>query len=111
MRITLSPLALGAITLVLAVSGCGSSGGGPSDSRFVDALNLSTVQGSYAMDDNPFCSIAQLLHDSGEVRDQSDSGRVLASRDGSVGIKVITPFAPSCRKQAQQKLDKLAKKG
>jgi hypothetical protein len=96
--------------VVLVAGGCGSSKGVP-DGRFVDALNLKTVQGSYAIGGNPFCSISKLLHDSGEVQDAAASGRVLASSDRTIGIQVITPFAPSCQKQAQKKLDKLAKKG
>ena len=95
---------------MLVIAGCGS-GKGVADGRFVDALNLKTIQGSYAIGGNPFCSISKLLHNSSEVRDAAASGRVLASSDRSIGIQVITPFAPSCQKQAQKKLDKLARKG
>ena len=97
---------------MLALSGCSSSGSGVPDSRFVDALNLTSQQGSYVMDHNPaFCSISKLLHNSSEVRDAAKSGGVVASRDATVGIQVVTPFAPACRKEAEQGLDKLAKKG
>ena len=112
MRIKLRSPVLLMSALLLALAGCSSAGSGVPDSRFVDALNLTSQQGSYVMDHNPaFCSISKLLHDSGEVHDAAKRGGVVASRDGTVGIQVVTPFAPTCRKEAEQGLDKLARKG
>jgi len=111
MRITTRSTVLPIGAVLLALSGCGSSGGIP-DSRFVGALNLTSAQGAYVMDNNPaFCSIARLLKSSSDVRDAAKSGGVVASSDGTVGIQVVTPFAPACRKEAQRGLDKLARKG
>jgi hypothetical protein len=107
-----SPLILmSALAFAFALGGCGSANG-VSDQRFVDALNLTSQQGSYVMDHNPaFCSISKLLHTSSEVHDAAKSGGVVASGNGTVGIQVVTPFAPACRREAEQGLDKLAKKG
>ncbi len=103
--------ALAAAVAVLALGGCGSSSGdGVSDAQFIDALGLTMKDGHYVIEKNPFCSIAQLLHDSGEVSDAASSNRVLASKDASVGIEVLTPFAPSCRKQAEKALNRLSRK-
>jgi hypothetical protein len=33
---------------------------------------------------------------------------VIASRDATVGVEIVKPFAPSCQKQAQRKLNRLA---
>jgi predicted small lipoprotein YifL len=103
--------ALLAIVATLSVGGCGSSGGsGVPDAKIVAALGLTTVNGNYVIDKNPFCSVQKLLHDSTEVKDAASSGLVLASKDATVGIKVISPFAPACRKNAEKALQKLAKK-
>lgn len=102
--------ALLAIVAALAVGGCGSSGSGVPDAKIVAALGLTTLHGNYVIDKNPFCSVQKLLHDSTEVKDAASSGLVLASKDATVGIKVISPFAPTCRKDAEKALQKLAKK-
>ena len=97
----------------LAAAGCGSSTNGISDARIVEALGAKSVAGSYAIGGNPFCSVSRLLHDSGEVADaeKTDKGHVIAARDGSVGIVIVTPFAPKCVPDAQKSLNKLANKG
>ncbi len=85
MRLTLPSSVLSAVLALLAVAGCGSSSAdGVSDAKLIDALGLTTVDGHYVIDKNPFCSIARLLHNSGEVSDAASSKRVLASegRDG-----------------------------
>jgi hypothetical protein len=99
-------LAVGAAAAVAA--GCGTGSEGVSDAKITAALDMKRVQGHYAIDGNPFCSVSKLLHDSGEVKDESSTHRVIASRDGSVGIEIIRPFAPSCKRRAVHELDRLA---
>ena len=90
--------------------GCGSGGSSISDSKIVDALGLKQTARGYEMDNNPFCSVTQLLHDSGEVSDASDlKGKqfAISSPKGTVGIVVQKPFAPNCERDAKGKLKKL----
>ena len=103
--------ALAAAIAALLLGGCGSSsGGGVSDGQLVAALGLTMKDGHYVIDKNPFCSIDRLLHDSGEVSDAASSKLVIASKDATVGIEVLTPFAPSCRREAEKALTKLSRK-
>ncbi len=97
------------ITALTALGGCSGGGGGVPDSKIRSALQMKSVQGHLAIKDNPFCSTTKLLNDVGEVRDASSSGRVIASRDHTVGVEVIKPFAPGCRNFAERKLDMLAR--
>jgi hypothetical protein len=91
------------------LGGCGSTGKtGTSDAKIITALDMKKVQGHYAIDSNPFCSTSKLLNDSDEVKKASSSRRVIASRDGTVGIEIMKPFAPSCRTEAQRHLNHLA---
>jgi hypothetical protein len=101
-----SPLAAAALLAAAAGCGSGSSGGVP-DSRIISALHLEMVHGHYAVDRNPFCSVAKFLHNSQEVKDAGSTGRVIASRDGTVGIEIIRPFAPRCKRLATHRLDRL----
>jgi hypothetical protein len=100
-------LAVGAATAV-AAAGCGSSTEGIPDAKIIAALDMNMVQGHYAIKGNPFCSVSKLLHDSQQVKDASSTGRVIASRDGTVGIEIIRPFAPSCKHRAIPVLNRLA---
>jgi hypothetical protein len=91
------------------LGGCGSSGSsGVPDSKIVAALDMKKVQGRYAIDANPFCSVSKLLNDADKVKKASSSGKVIASRDATVGVEIVKPFAPSCRDKAQRTLDRLA---
>jgi hypothetical protein len=101
-------LAVGAATAV-AAAGCGSSSTeGIPDAKIIAALDMKMVQGHYAIKGNPFCSVSKLLHDSQQVKDASSTRRVIASRDGTVGIEIIRPFAPSCKHRAIPILNRLA---
>ncbi len=101
-----------ALALLAAAPGCGSSSSsdGVSDAQMVGALDLTTKAGHYVIDKNPFCSIQKLLHDSGEVSDAASTGLVVAAKNQTVGIQVIAPFAPACKRDAEKNLQKLAKK-
>src|SRR3954453_22773905 len=95
-------------TAAALVGGWGtSSDSGIPDSKIVAALDMKKVQGRYAIDANPFCSVSKLLNDADEVKKASSSGKVIASRDATVGVEIIKPFAPSCRDKAQRKLNRL----
>jgi hypothetical protein len=92
------------------LGGCGTTttDSGVPDSKIIAALDMKKIQGHYAIDDNPFCSTSKLLNDADEVKRASSSHRVIASRDATVGIEIIKPFAPSCGAKAQRKLNRLA---
>jgi hypothetical protein len=107
----LLPTLIAALLAAAGLAGCGSSSSGISDAKIVDALGLSSQGGKYVMDGNAFCTVDSLLHSDQEVNDAAKGHAVIASKDGSVGIQVATPFAPSCKDDAQKKLDKLARKG
>jgi hypothetical protein len=106
----LHALSLGLVAAT-AVAGCSSGGSDTAQSKIVEALQMKTVQGHLAMEGNPFCSVSKVLNEATEVNDASSSGRVIASRDHTLGVVVIKPFAPSCRNFAERKLDKLARGG
>jgi hypothetical protein len=98
--------------LALVVAGCGSSGGksGVSDANIVDALHLDSTAGSYTIH-GTLCGVSKLLHTADEVSkaDSANPGRVLASKDASVGIVILPPFAKSCEKDARKGLNSLTK--
>jgi hypothetical protein len=100
-------LAVGAASAA-ALAGCGAGAEGVPDAKIIAALDMKKVQGNYAIDGNPFCSASKLLHDSQEVEDASSTRRVIASRDGSLGIEIIRPFAPRCKRKAVKALNHLA---
>jgi hypothetical protein len=94
-----------AVALVLAVAGCGS-GSSVSDAKIVDALGLKRVGSGYQMNGDPFCTVDQLLNDTGEVAG-ADSAHLIAGPKGRIGIEVKTPFAPSCARKAKDALRRL----
>jgi hypothetical protein len=103
---------LATLVVVLAMVGCGS-GSSTSDSKIADALGLKQKGGGYEMGGNPFCTVVQLLNDSGEVSSASDeTGHqfAISGPKGKIGIVVRKPFAPSCERQAKDGLRKLERK-
>ncbi len=102
-------LAIGTAAAVMAACGTTTTTtSGVPDSKIIAALDMKKVQGRYAIEANPFCSVSKLLNDSDKVDNAKSSHRVIASRDATVGIEIIKPFAPSCQKKAQRKLNRLA---
>ena len=94
-----------------AASGCGSSSQ-VSDSKIASALDLKQTSDGYEMSGNPFCSVDQLLNDSGAV-DSADKSKgsqefVIASPNGDVGILARKPFAGACKRQAEDGLKRLS---
>ena len=107
MRVQSLLCGLAALTLL---AGCGSSPGkGVSDQKIIDALHLRSVAGAYTIA-GTICGVSKLLHTTDEVStaNNADSGSVLASRDESVGIVILPPFAKNCAREARRGLDKLA---
>jgi hypothetical protein len=102
-------IALAAGVVAAALVGCGDGGSGISDSRIRSALEMKSIQGRLAIQSNPFCSVSKLLTDVNQVKDASSTGLVISSRDHTVGVQIIKPFAPGCRNFAERKLDKLAR--
>ena len=102
-------IALAAGVVAVALVGCGDGGSGISDSKIRSALEMKSIQGHLAIQSNPFCSVSKLLTDANKVHDASSTGLVIASRDHTVGVQIIKPFAPDCRNFAERKLDKLAR--
>jgi hypothetical protein len=97
------------LSVLAAAGGCSGGDHGVPDSKVRTALEMKSIQGHLAIEGNPFCSTTAILNDANEVKDASSSGRVIASRDHTVGIEIIKPFAPGCRNLAERKLDKLAR--
>jgi hypothetical protein len=104
-----------ALTAVAVLVGAGcSAGSSTSDSKIVDALRLKQGPGGYEMAGNPFCTVVDLLNDSGEVSGASDDkGKefVITAPKGTVGIVAKKPFAPACTRQAKDGLKKLERSG
>jgi hypothetical protein len=96
----------------LAAAGCG--GGGNSDSKIINALNLKQSGRGYEMGGDPFCTVQQLLNDSGEVSDVDDrpgaAGFVIAGPNGEVGVLAQRPFAPDCTRRAERALKRLERR-
>jgi hypothetical protein len=97
----------------LAWEGCSASTGNSiDDSQIASALNLKKVSDGYTMNGDPFCRIDDLLNDVDEVNaanDQKGIDFVIAAPDGAVGVLAHPPFAPSCKRDAQSALKRLAR--
>jgi hypothetical protein len=102
-------LSLGLVAAT-ALAGCSSSSTkGVPDSKIIKALDMKSIGGNLAMQGNPFCSVTKLLNDASEVKSAASSGKVIASRDHTLGVVIVRPFAPSCKRFAERKLDKLTR--
>jgi hypothetical protein len=98
--------------VALAWAGCSSGGSSIDDSKIVSALHLKKVSGGYEMNGDPFCRIDELLNDVDEVnsaRHRKGNSFVIAAPKGQAGVVAHTPFAPACKRQAQARLNKLAR--
>jgi hypothetical protein len=101
-----------AVVAALVGAGCGA-GSSTSDSTIANSLGLKQTSKGYEMAGNPFCTVVDLLNDSGEVAGASDlTGNEFAivGPQGNLGIVVRKPFAPSCERQAKERLKKLERK-
>ena len=97
--------------LALAGGGCGP-GSSISDSEIVRALDLKRTDHAYRIGGDPFCTVGELLNDSGEVDGASGNGGqsfLIASPDGEVGVLARKPFAPDCTRRARDDLKRLAR--
>lgn len=102
------------LILALAVlwAGCGSSGSSIDDSQIISALNLKKASSGYEMNGDPFCRVDEVLNSLDEVKKagrQKGSDFVIAAPKGQAGVVAHPPFAPACKRQAQDELNKLVK--
>ncbi len=100
------------VAVALAWAGCGD-GTSISDSKIVAALDLKETGRGYEIGGDPFCTVVELLNDSGEVEQAADQGGrdfVIASPDGEVGVLAKPPFAPDCTHRARDALKHLERK-
>jgi len=103
-------VALAILVFALTWAGCGSSGNSISDSQIISALNLTKTSTGYEMHGDPFCRIDDLLNDLSEVKQaqhQKGPGFVIAAPQGKAGVVAHPPFAPACKRKAQDALKKL----
>src|SRR3954453_17875836 len=98
---------------VLAWTGCSTvAGDSIDDSQIMSALNLKKASSGYTMNGDPFCRVDDLLNDVDEVNsanDQKGTDFVIAAPNGQAGVLAPPPFAPSCKRDAQAALKKLAR--
>ena len=113
---TLAPLLVAvasAAALAFAGAGC-SAGGGVSDSKIVEALDLEHTVRGYEMGRDPFCAVEQLLNDGHEVSAADDrqdaTAFVIAGPGGEVGVLAQRPFAPDCSRRAKAALKRLERR-
>src|SRR4051794_259362 len=106
-------VALLILGFALVWAGC-SSGSGSSidDSQIISALNLKKASSGYEMNGDPFCRIDELLNGVDEVKAagrEKGTNFVIAAPNGKAGVVAHPPFAPACKRQAQEELTKLAR--
>jgi hypothetical protein len=100
------------VALAAAVlAACGEEEERFSDNKIVDALGLEKIDSTYAMNGDPFCSVeSKFLNDAEDVDsalDSPDASLVIASVQGNVGVQAVPPFAPDCKRQAKEALNRL----
>jgi hypothetical protein len=101
------------LACVLVWAGCStSSGSSIDDSKIISALNLKKASSGYEMNGDPFCRIDEILNDLGEVKSaqhQKGTNFVIAAPKGQAGVVAHPPFAPACKREAQDALNKLVR--
>ena|SRR5215204_113561 len=106
-------VALLILAFVLVWAGCSTvNGDSTDDSEIISALNLKKAASGYQMNGDPFCRVDELLNDVDEVNDadkQKGTDFVIAAPHGQVGVLAHPPFAPSCKREAQDALKQLVK--
>src|SRR3954470_19314142 len=101
------------VALGLVWVGCSTvSGDTTDDSMIISALNLKKASSGYEMNGDPFCRIDEILNDLGEVKSaqhQNGTNFVIAAPKGQAGVVAHPPFAPACKREAQDALNKLVR--
>lgn len=102
-------MAVTALVSAALLVACGEEEESFSNKQIVDTLGLEETESGYAIGGDPFCEVSKkLLNDSSEVADAGDGEElVIASSEGNVGVEGIAPFAPDCKNEAKQGLNKL----
>jgi hypothetical protein len=105
--------ALLVLAFVLVWAGCNTvSGDSIDDSEIISALNLKQAGSGYEMNGDPFCRVDELLNDVDEVKaadEQKGVDFIIAAPKGQIGVLAHPPFAPSCKRQADDALKKLVR--
>jgi hypothetical protein len=101
------PATIAIVALIAAVGvGCGDEGVG--DGKLSNALGLEETDEGDAMNGDLLCLVSELLNDEEEVEAAVDADApVVVSRDQTLGIEVVTPFAPDCEEKARRELNRL----
>jgi len=101
------------VAFVPVWAGCSTvNGDSTDDSEIISALNLKQAASGYEMNGDPFCRVGELLNDVDEVNDadnQKGTDFVIAAPNGQVGVLAHPPFAPSCKREAEDALKQLVK--
>ena len=100
------------LALALMWAGCSSGGSSIDDSEIISALNLKKASTGYEMNGDPFCRIDELLNNVDEVKaadHKKGTNFVIAAPKGEAGVVAHPPFAPACKRQAQEGLKKLVR--
>jgi hypothetical protein len=101
------------IAFVLVWAGCSTvNGDSTDDSEIISALNLKQAGSGYEMNGDPFCRVDDILNDVDEVNDankKKGTGFVIAAPKGQAGVVARPPFAPSCKREAEDALKQLVK--
>jgi hypothetical protein len=87
--------------------GCGGDDA-VGEGKLSNALGLEETDDGQAMNGDLFCQVSELLNDTDEVEAAIDADApVVVSRDRTLGIEVVTPFAPDCEDRARRELNQL----
>src|SRR3954453_14431312 len=101
------------LACVLVWAGCSTvNGDSIDDSKIISALNLKKASSGYEMNGDPFCRVDDLLNNLDEVKSadhKNGSNFVSAAPQGKAGIVAHPPFAPACKREAQDALKKLVR--
>jgi hypothetical protein len=111
LRVGSPPVRFAAIALLAAfaliVAGCGE-GDGVGEGKLADALRLEETGEGEAMNGDLFCQVSEILSDADEVEAAIDADApVVLNKEQTLGIEVVTPFAPDCEERARKALNRL----
>jgi hypothetical protein len=106
-------VALIIVAMALVWAGCSTvSGDSIDDSEIISALNLKKSGSGYEMNGDPFCRVDEILNDVDEVKsadEQKGVEFVIAAPKGQAGVLAHPPFAPACKREANEALKKLVR--
>lgn len=101
---------LAALLGTALMAGCGSSDSSKfSDAKIEGALKIHHASTGLQVGDNPLCGIDKILSDADETSSLTKAQQRVAitSKRGNIGVVVITPFAPDCKRDVTAALNHL----